>query len=155
MKTRKNQLLILRQLDKKLIKFKSLSSLEIPAEGWVKAVRTALNMSLRQLGERLGQTAQGASDLEKREKEGTITLNSLREASQSLNLKLVYVLLPHNTTLEQMVEERAQEIAKKIVKRTSVSMALEDQENSNERLEEAVKEMTYDIKKDMSSKLWD
>ena len=54
-----------------------------------------------------------------------------------------------------MVEERAQEMAIKIVKRTSVSMALEDQENSDERLEDAVKEMTDDIKKDMRSKLWD
>lgn len=124
-------------------------------KGWVATIRTALNMSLRQLGGRMGMSAQGIRDLEKREAEGTITLNSLKEASQALNMKLVYALIPMEESLEEMVEKRAREIALKIVKRTSITMALEDQANSDERLKQAIDEMTQDLKREMPKKLWD
>jgi hypothetical protein len=34
-------------------------------------------------------------------------------------------------------------------------MALEDQANSNERLKQAIDEMTQDLKREMPKKLWD
>ena len=147
--------MVLRQIDKKVQVFRILGKGEVPVKGWVATIRAALNMSLRQLGGRMGMSAQGIKDLEKREAEGTITLNSLKEASQALNMKLVYALIPIEESLEKMVEKRAREIAMKIVKRTSITMALEDQANSNERLKQAADEMTQDLKREMPKKLWD
>jgi predicted DNA-binding mobile mystery protein A len=155
MKLPNSQLMILRQIDKKIQVFSNIGKGELPFKGWVKTIRTSLNMSLRQLGERMVMSAQGIRDLEKREAEGTITLNSLREASQALNMKLVYALIPIDGSLEEMIEKRARDIAIKIVKRTSITMALEDQANSNERLKQAIDEMTQDLKREMPKKLWD
>ena len=52
MKNTKQQLII-EQVDKKLKAFESLKENKIPPKGWVKTMRTALKMSLRQLGSRM------------------------------------------------------------------------------------------------------
>lgn len=83
-------------------------------------------MSLKQLGSRLKITAQGMKNLEELEKEGTISLNALRDAADALGLKMVYGLVPKEGFLENIVSKRSQEIALEIVKRTSVTMKLED-----------------------------
>ncbi|MCH5716217.1 helix-turn-helix domain-containing protein [Niabella hibiscisoli] len=85
--------------------------------------------------------------IEKNEAEGSISLNSLREAGNALDMKLVYGFIPKEGSLEQMIEIRARELAQKIVMRTSTTMILEDQENSHQRIKEAIVDMTEDLKK--------
>ena len=63
--------------------------------------------------------------------------------------------MPKDGSLEAMIEQKAREQAIKIIKRTSVPMKLEDQENSQSRLEEALAELTNDIKREMPKSLWD
>ncbi|HEY4110768.1 mobile mystery protein A [Puia sp.] len=152
----KNNLLIIKQLDKKLQDLRPLFDIAQPPEGWISLIRKTLKMSLRQLASRLSITPQSLGDLEGREKEGTITLKTLREAASALDMKLVYAFVPQkNQSLEQMVESKAAEMARKIVMRTSTTMKLEDQENSKERLEEAIADLTNDIKREMPKTLWD
>lgn len=155
MKLHNSPLLLVRQMDKKLKGFRGLALVLIPSQGWINAIRTTLNMSMQQLGARLKMTAQGVSKLEKREADEAITIKALREAGEALNMKLVYGFVPKDGSLEEMIETRARELAAKIVKRTSVTMALEDQSNSKERLKQSVDEMTQDIKKEMPKHLWD
>lgn len=69
-------------------------------------------------------------------------IRQLDKKLQVLNMKLVYGFVPIGGSLEDMIEKRAYEIALKIVKRTSVTMSLEDQENTSERLKLAVDEIT-------------
>lgn len=151
----KNSKLIIRQLDKRLRTLQPLRDMERPQEGWVSIIRKTLNMSLRQLGERLSVSPQGMTKLEKNEAEGSITLNSLREAGDALNMKLVYGFVPKDGSLEKMIEKRAAELAHKIVMRTSTTMKLEGQENSNQRIREAIADMTEDLKREMPKSLWD
>ena len=125
------QKLIIEQLDKKIIKFSELNNIEIPSTGWTKAIRTALKMSLRQLGIKMNITAQSVKEIEEREKNGTVSINVLRQVGQVLQLKFVYGFIPKNKTLKNMIEERAQQLAEEIVERTSISMKLEDQEILN------------------------
>ena len=132
MKNRKHKLII-EQVDRKLNVFKPIQNVSIPEKGWIHTVRTALKMSLRQFGERLGITTSSAQEIELREKEGSITLKALREAA-ALDMQLVYGLIPKDGSLEAMIDKRAKELAKKIVQRTSQTMKLEDQENTKERL---------------------
>ena len=153
-KVKKHKLLI-EQLDKKIQHFKSVEEIATPATGWIHAIRTALKMSLRQLGSRLSITPQSMRETEQREKDGSITLKNLREAGRALNMQLIYGFIPKDESLEQMIEKRAYEIAKEIVMRTSHSMMLEEQENSKERIEKAIKERAEEIKNEMPGYLWD
>lgn len=155
MKLKNSYLIIIRQLDDKIRLFGDLGNNPAPAEGWISTFRKALNMSLKQLGHRLSMSAQGVKDLEKREADGSITLKSIKEAGKALNMKFVYGFIPIGDTLEEMIDRRAHEIAVTIVNRTSVTMALEDQANTSERLKQAVEEMTQDIKREVPKSLWD
>lgn len=154
MKNNKQQLL-LQQADKKLAHFKELKSTAIPPKGWINTFRMALKMSLRQLGNRLRISPQSVKEIEEREANGTITLNSLRDAANAMDLKLVYGFVSKHESLEQMIEKRAKELAIEIVMRTHATMTLEDQQNSKERIEQAIEQKTAEIKFEMPKYLWD
>src|SRR4051794_9153154 len=72
----------LRTLDRHLGKVRLC---EQPSDGWVRAVRKALGMSVRQLAERMGVRQQSTSKLEANERDGSITLNSLRKAAEAMD----------------------------------------------------------------------
>ena len=149
------QKLLIEQADRKLAVFKPLNSIIIPKEGWVHTIRIALKMSLRQLGNRLKISPQSVKEIEEREALGSITLKSLRVVGTALEMKLVYGFIPVNQSIEEMIEKRAIEVAEEIVTRTSQTMQLEDQENSKERLEKAIKNRALEIKTKMPKFLWD
>jgi predicted DNA-binding mobile mystery protein A len=147
--------LIIDQLDQKINRYKNLADEAIPPKGWIYSFRKALNMSLRQLGERLSITPQSVWEIEDREKNGSVTLNVLRQVGQALNMKLVYGFIPEQASLKIMIEDRAKILAKEIVDRTSVSMELEDQKTSDNRLEKAIEEKAQELKTKMPRYLWD
>ena len=151
----KERKLILDQLDRKIIKYKNLDKVIAPPNGWIYSIRKALNMSLRQLGNRMAITPQSVREIEERERNATVSISVLRQVGKALKMKLVYGFIPKNYTLEKMIEERANELAKDIVQRTSVSMSLEDQKTSDERIEQAIQEKTEEIKSRMPKYLWD
>ena len=70
-------------------------------------------------------------------------------------MKFVYAVVPKDESLEKMIEKKATEIAREIVLRTSNTMRLEDQENSNERIEKAIKNKASEIMNSMQRNLWD
>lgn len=153
MKNTKKQL-ELDQTDKKLVLFQNLK-VETPPKGWVNTIRTALKMSLRQLGNRMNFSAQNIKQIEQREVNGTISINSLREVANALDMQLVYGFVSKHESLEQMIEKRAKEIATVIVMRTNNTMTLEDQQNSKERIDKAITQKTNEIKTEMPKYLWD
>jgi predicted DNA-binding mobile mystery protein A len=154
MKNTKQQL-ILDQTDRKLVVFRPLQSVIIPPKGWINTLRTALKMSLRQLGNRMNFTAQNIKQMEEREVNGTISINSLQQVAFALDMKLVYGFVLKHESLEQMIENRANEIAREIVMRTNIFMKLEDQQNSEERIKKAINQKTVEIKNEMPKYLWD
>jgi predicted DNA-binding mobile mystery protein A len=149
------QKLILEQVDRKIVQLKRIEDLAIPSSGWIYAIRQALGMSLRQLGNKMGITPQSVKEIEVREKNGTISLNVLKQFGKALDLKLVYGFIPKHASLDMIIEKRAEEIAREIVTRTSASMKLEDQENSPKRLRKAINEKAKEIKLGMPKYLWD
>ncbi|MBK8425272.1 MAG: helix-turn-helix domain-containing protein [Lewinellaceae bacterium] len=76
-----------------------LKIIPLPGEGWIYSIRTALGMSLKQLGRRLKMTPQGIKDIERREKDGSLTLQRLREVAAALDMQLVYGLVLRNKHL--------------------------------------------------------
>ena len=145
----------LQQLNSKMLGFASLRQVAIPPTGWIKAIRTAIGMSMQQLGSKLNVTKQGVMDIERREMDGSITIKSLREIARTMDMQLVYGFVPNDGSLDALIEKRATELATKIVMRTANTMKLEDQANSKKRIEAAIKERAADIQDEMPKILWD
>ena len=154
MKTAAKQLAI-EQLDRKFRTIRSMRTLAPPDGGWVHSVRLAIGMSLRQLGERLGITAPSVRELEKREEAGAVTLRTLNDVAEALDMRLVYAFVPKGGSLEDMVERQAERVARSIVLRTATSMELEDQAISSRRVKNAIEEKKQELLITMPRQLWD
>lgn len=115
------------RLDTKFEAIRPVERFAMPPKGWIRAIRDALGMSLRQVAERLGTTAPGVRKLEESEANGTISLKTLRRVAEALDCVVIYALVP-KTSLTAMVDQRAREIALRALGRVSHSMALEDQQ---------------------------
>jgi len=151
----RNNKLQFQQLNEKLAQLTVLQHVNVPPIGWIKTIRKSIGMSMEQLGKKLSITKQGVMDIEKREKEGAITIKSLQEIAKAMDTRFVYGFVPNAGSLEEMIETRALEIATKIVERTSTTMKLEDQANSKRRIENAIKERASEIINKTPKILWD
>ena len=151
----KNQSLQIQQLNSKMQSIVAIKQIAPPPTGWIKAVRTALGLTLQQLGNKLSMTKQSLQEIERREVEGTITLKTLRDVANGLDMELVYGFVPKDGSLDALIERKAKELATQIVMRSSNTMKLEDQGNSNLRIQKAIEERTILIKNEMPKILWD
>jgi len=151
----RNNKLQFQQLNEKMDQLNGMQHVIVPPIGWIKTIRNGIGMSMEQLGKKLSITKQGVMDIEKREKEGAITIKSMQEIAKAMDTQFVYGFVPNAGSLEQMIETRALEIATKIVERTFTTMKLEDQANSKERIENAIKERASEIINKTPKILWD
>jgi predicted DNA-binding mobile mystery protein A len=150
-----NKRLILEQLDAKVKSFNEVAHIPPPGDGWIHGIRTALNMTLGQLAKKMGITSPSLKNFETREKQGNITLNSLKQIASALDMQLVYAIIPKEGSLEEMVDVKAWEKAREIVNRTANTMALEDQANEQERLTLALQDKKKELKNEIPKFLWD
>lgn len=146
--------ILIEQLDGKLKPFFEIKNIEVPERGWVYAIRTALNMTLQQLGHKLKITIQGAQDIEKRELSGSISIKSMQEVGRALDMKFVYGFVSNHHSLEKFIELKARELAEKMVVKksnaTTENIVMSADEVQQE-IEGYMKEITMDIPKS----LWD
>ncbi len=145
----------IKQLDQILGKYVEAGDVEVPSTGWIRAIRTSLGMSLLQLSRKMGTSLQNVRELERREAEKAITLRSLNDVAEAMDMKLIYALVPKDGSLEDLIEKKAKKLAREIVQRASQNMVLEDQRNDDARLQEAVKERMQEIIHEMPKALWD
>lgn len=142
-----------KQLDKRLDSLRSSDTLARPPRGWVKAIREALGMTTAQLAGRMGISQPRAVEIEKAEKHGAITLDTLERAAQALDCKLVYAFVPRNP-LQELVAERARLIARKRLSVTGHHMALDAQSVSDEDAKEQFEQLLRQIVEKGGSELW-
>ena len=131
------------RLDQRFSFMKPESHYRPPPKGWIRAIRDALGMSGAQLGRRMGVKAQSVADIEKSEVSGTIQLKTLRRVAEALDCVVVYALIP-KSTLEDVVQGRAREIARKALIRIDHTMDLEAQGLSQEEREEQIETYIHD-----------
>lgn len=143
------------QLERKLIGFSSAHKIPVPPIGWIKTIRVTLGMSLQQLANKLSITKQSVQEIEMRERDGNITLKSLRETANALDMHLVYGFVPKDGSIDALIERKAHQLAIQIVLRTSNTMKLEDQENTKQRLNKAIEDRTAVIKNELPKMIWD
>ena len=152
---RNKRKLLIEQLDKKLKPFENTELVMVPNKGWINTIRTAINMTMAQLGTKLKITRQGVKSLEESEAKGTISMNSMKEVGETLDLKFVYGFVPKDGTIENLINIRAENLARKIVARTNQNMKLEDQGIGDKKINETIKELASEIKREMRKSLWD
>ena len=97
-----------------------------PPDGWITGLRSALGMTERSLAARMRVTQPALRKLEKREREDTITLGTLRRAADALDADLVYAVVPRRT-LRDVIGARALELAEERMRPIARTMQLENQ----------------------------
>lgn len=152
---RNKKKLLIEQLDQKLEPFQKTELVLVPNKGWINTIRTTLNMTMAQLGTRLKITRQGVKNIEESESKGSISINALKEVGEALDLKFVYGFVPKNGTFENLINLKAEKLARKIVLRTNQNMKLEDQGIGDEKINKIIKELASEIKREMRKSLWD
>ena len=152
---RTSKKLLVEQLDRKIKPFQGTENTIIPERGWINNIRLALNMTLEQLGNKLNITRQGAKRIEESEAAGSISIKSMKEIGEHLNMKFVYGYVPYDGSIENLINRKAEELAKKIVLRTNQNMKLENQGNSEETITRAIKDLTIELKREMNKSIWD
>lgn len=124
-----------------------------PSGGWIRAVRTSIGMSVRQMAERMGITQQSAAHLEKNEADDVIKLKSLRKAAEALDCSLVYALVPKEGGLRDIVRKQALRKAHDIVDPVDHSMMLEAQDVGDKQ--EKILQIADELARNPGLKLWD
>lgn len=95
--------------------------------GWIRQMRLALGMTLRKLAESCGVSTATIAQIEARENEGRITIETLRKVAESMNCNLVYAFVP-KSEMKTYIEKKAYEKAKRILLSADLHMSLEDQQ---------------------------
>ena len=152
---RNQRKLLIEQLDRKLKPFFGSEIIIIPDKGWINTIRTTINMTLEQLGKKLKMTKQGVKRIEESEAAGTITIKSLKEVGNALEMKFVYGFVPIDGSIDSLLDRKSRRLAEKIILRTNHNMMLEDQEIGKEKLENAIEDLSKEIKFELKKTIWD
>lgn len=133
----------LKQLETALEPFQAMSIPSRPQRGWIRAIREAAGVTVRELANRLGRVPSNVIALEKSEADYRISLGSLRAAADALGCRLVYALVPKNGSIQGLSEQRARARASENVRAVEHTMALEDQAvgGVEEKIEEETKRL--------------
>jgi len=146
---------MIEQLDQKLKPFLKTKLVLVPERGWINTIRTTLNMTMAQLGNKLNITRQGVKKIEESEANGTITIKTMKEVGAAMDMKFVYSMVPKDGTIDELIQEKAEKLAQKIVLRTNQNMKLEDQGIGDEKINETIKDLANEIKREVRKSLWD
>jgi predicted DNA-binding mobile mystery protein A len=122
--------------------------------GWLRTIRSALGMTAKQLGRRIGVSQNAISEAERAEAEGRITLNTLRKIADGLNCELAYTLVPR-MELDMIVYNRANQAAHRLVGDAAQGMALEDQATDDSAQAAEVGAVRESLIAAGSNQIWD
>jgi predicted DNA-binding mobile mystery protein A len=124
-----------------------------PLRGWLKEIREALGRTERQQAERLGISGSTLHKSEQSEAQERISLGQLRKLADGLDCELVYALVPRRP-LTEVVQDRANQLAKEEVYGVAHSMGLEDQRPSDARIQKQVVRRAEELLRGRWSHLW-
>lgn len=142
-----------RILDQKFLTLRGLSAIQKPKDGWIKAVREGLGMTVVQLAQRMDLAPSNVTILEDREVHSKTTLESMERAARAMGCKFVYAILP-DETLEKMVEVQAEKSAEELVRNVHHHMKLEKQNVDGDVRKEQIRSLAVEIKEKMDRRLW-
>jgi predicted DNA-binding mobile mystery protein A len=122
-----------------------------PRGGWIQTIRTGLGMSAADLARRMNLAPSTIHRLEASENAGTINLESLTKVAEELGCDVVYALVPRQD-IELVVREQSLKVAERNLRRTQMTMALEQQALQTNVLEKLIEQRARELSE--SNKLW-
>lgn len=135
--------------------------IKTPRQGWIRTLRIALGLTGAMLSKRLGLHRSAVSYLERAEQNEGITLKKLREVAIAMDCELVYALVPKKTgdqpplLVNDIITQRAEIMAKKIVQQASVQMALEAQQLDPDIEQREIQRLAKQLQEEMPKQLWE
>ncbi|EHD23700.1 MULTISPECIES: mobile mystery protein A [Brenneria] len=146
----------IKQVDKMLNDIVHQRVIKRPKKGWINLIRTALGMSTRALGDRVGLSQPRVSLIEKGEIDGSITLSTLEKVAEGLDCELVYYLVPkQGKSLEGLREQQAEKKASFINDYAETHMSLEKQPTSESFQTVNKNKLKEDLLKTWRRDFWD
>jgi predicted DNA-binding mobile mystery protein A len=141
-------------LEERLRPWRELKSQPRPRKGWIATIRESLGMGVSQLAARMGVSPAAVTQLERREVDGKMTLESLSRAAAAMDSTLVYGIVP-NASLEEIVKRQAEKVARAHVQRVSHTMKLEAQDVDSEESTQQESSLVQRLLSERPPALWD
>lgn len=141
------------QLDRKFAELRSIP-LHPPAHGWIRAIRESLGMSVAQLAKWLDVPRQNIHRIEQNELSGHVTVATLKKVADRLSCDLYVTLIPRSS-LKTSIENRANEVAEKILNRIQLHMSLEDQKADEEFMKIKISTLAGELIRTADKRLWE
>jgi len=150
---KKQKKIIRKQLDESLSRFASIASVNRPMKGWIRAIRDALGMNMRQFADRLGVSKSRIPRIEQDEIKGSLTLKTMKRVADELDCVFVYGFVPR-TSLNDTVRKQAVIAAQRRMNRLMHTMRLEAQGFSSKNVKKAFDNLVEEMI-DSPSILWE
>lgn len=135
--------LAMKQVKRRLDLLQKAASEAQIRSGWIAYMRQAMTMTLTNLAKATGLSFANIQQIEKREPNGKVTIQTMRKIAHAMNCEFFYAFVPKQD-LESYLKEKALEKAKRLVQETDVHMTLEDQkvkQDINERIERIAEDL--------------
>jgi predicted DNA-binding mobile mystery protein A len=132
------------QLDSTLNRFSDIASTNRPMRGWIRAIRDALGMNMRQFAQRLGVSKSRIPRIEQDEITGSLTLKTMNRVADTLDCVFVYGFVPR-TSLDKTVRKQASIVAQRRLNRLMHTMNMEAQGLSPQNAKKAFDNMVDEI----------
>ena len=146
--------LVIEQLDRQFYKWHEIKNIPRPRNGWIKSIRKAIGMTAKQLADRLGVSRDRIVRIEKDEPRDALTLRTLREVANHLDCDLIYALIPRSSLCE-MLEKKAYQLAKEKLDIISHQMQLESQGVDPKTQKQQIKILCQDLLNGSLKQLWE
>lgn len=143
----------LSQVERAIEPFTTVKGASVPPGGWLRSIRESLGRSLRAQAEIAGISSVTLTKSERSEAEDRISLAQLRKLAAALDCELVYGLVPKKP-LHEMIEDRAELLAKQEVLGVAHSMSLEDQRASDAFIQRQIDERRKELLDGSWTRLW-
>jgi len=134
----------------------ALLPLRQPAQGWIKTLRSALSVTGTALSKRLGGHRSTVSYLERAEMDGSISLKKMQQVADTLGCRFVYGIVPADgKSIDDLINQQAEKVARRIVEQTSVQMMLEDQQLPASLKQKEITRLKNELLTDLPRDFWD
>ena len=150
----KNNAITLKQLDQQLARLKEQTAYARPEQGWVRSIRKAFGMTIKQLAKRLKVDPSRIVKIETSEIKGAVTLRTMQSVAESFDCTFVYSFVP-NSTLIETVTAQAKKMATAHVLRMNDNLHLNAQDIQETWLLDQIEDETNDLLKGSWKHLWE
>lgn len=145
----------LEHLQEKVDHFKGAESFKAPPIGWIKSMRNAFGLSMKQLARKMRTQVNEISIIEEQEATGDISIKDMVRVGNALDIKFVYGYVPIDGSIEELVERKAKRLATEMVLSTYERIPLYDLDNSREIIKNEIDLKMKEIMLELPQILWE